>query len=386
MSAFVLFRRAFGADPDGIFSAPGRVNLIGEHTDYNNGLVLPFAIDARAEVAARRSAGSVVRVVSGQRPGTPAAYPVDQIVPGSPSAQGWSAYLFGVVWALREAGLPIAGVDLALDSTVPSGAGLSSSAAVECATVLALSQLFGVDLAPPALARIAQKAENDFVGVPCGLMDQMASSAARAGNLLFFDVGNDTTEHIPFDPSTRGLQVLVIDTRVHHALADGEYAKRRASCEAAAAELGIGSLREIDVDIDAGGLVDTLARLSDDVLRRRVRHIVTENARVLRVVQLLRSGYVAEIGPELSASHASMRDDYEISSVELDLAVETAMSAGALGARMTGGGFGGSAIALVPEEVAPDLTAAVDGAFTAAGFGAPVVRPVVPAAGARRDG
>jgi len=382
MTAWTFFRRTLGGEPSGLFSAPGRVNLIGEHTDYNNGLVLPFAIDSRAEVAASRTAGSTVRVVSMQRRGEPIEYSVDDLRPGSAAAQGWAAYVFGVVWAMREAGHRMAGFDLALDSAVPSGAGLSSSAAVECVTALAVSTLSGIELPRSELARIAQRAENDYVGVPCGLMDQTASTSARAGHLLFFDVGLDRIEHIPFDPAAHGLVVLVIDTRVHHALGDGGYAERRASCEAAAAELGVASLRDVqDRPVEA-----VLAALSDDLLRRRVRHILTENTRVLRVVELLRHGYVAEIGVELSASHASMRDDYQISCAELDVAVESAMAAGALGARMTGGGFGGSAVALVPVQQQTQVADAVVDAFAARGFEPPVVRPVAPSAGARREG
>ena len=381
-AAVELFRSVFGREPDGVFSSPGRVNLIGEHTDYNDGLVLPFAIDARASIAAGSNPAGVVRVVSAQRPADPVVYPLTDLLPGGPAATGWAAYLFGVVWALQSRGIAVGGVDLALDSVVPTGAGLSSSAAVECATALAISTLAGVELPVETLARIAQQAENDFVGVPCGLMDQMASTAAHAGHLLFFDIGRDIVEHIPFDPGSEGLAVLVIDTRAHHSLADGEYAKRRASCEQAAAELGMASLRELDTD----DLEPALARLSSDLLRRRVRHIVTENDRVRGVVDLLHLGRMAEIGPLMTDSHVSLRDDYEVSADELDVAVDAALEAGALGARMTGGGFGGSTIALVPAERQERLAEAVTAEFDQRGFTAPVIRPVSPAEGARRDG
>jgi len=365
-----------------VFSSPGRVNLIGEHTDYNDGLVLPFAIAARATVAAGTNPDGVVRVVSAQRPAEPVVHPLSDLLPGGAATSGWAAYLFGVLWALQSHGIPVGGIDLALDSVVPTGAGLSSSAAVECATALAASTLAGVRVPVETLARIAQQAENDFVGVPCGLMDQMASTAARAGHLLFFDIGRDIVEHIPFDPGGSGLAVLVIDTRAHHSLADGEYAKRRASCEQAAAELGIDSLRELDnCDLDAA-----LSRLSSDLLRRRVRHIVTENERVRDVVELLHEGRMAEIGQLMTRSHVSLRDDYEVSAVELDIAVDAALSAGALGARMTGGGFGGSTIALIPTDQQQALADAVTAAFDRRGFAAPVIRPVSPADGARRDG
>jgi len=380
--AVELFRSSYGREPNGVFSSPGRVNLIGEHTDYNDGLVLPFAIDARATVAAGANPDGMVRVVSAQRPAAPAVHPLADLRPGGPATNGWAAYLFGVVWALRSRDIPVGGMDLALDSVVPTGAGLSSSAAVECATALAVSTLSGVELPVETLARIAQQAENDFVGVPCGLMDQMASTAAHAGHLLFFDIGRDVVEHIPFDPGASGLAVLVIDTRAHHSLADGEYAKRRASCEEAAGELGISSLRELDGrDLD-----EVLPRLSSDLLRRRVRHIVTENSRVRDVVALLSDGRMAEIGPLMTASHMSLRDDYEVSADELDVAVDAALAAGALGARMTGGGFGGSTIALVPTDQQQAVAEAVVKAFDRRGFTAPVIRPVSPAEGARRDG
>jgi galactokinase len=376
------FRERYGREPEAVWLGPGRVNLIGEHTDYNDGLVLPFAIDARASVAAGANPDGVVRVVSAQRPGKPEVRSLADLRPSGPVTAGWTAYLFGAVWALQSRDIPVTGVDLALNSMVPTGAGLSSSAALECATALAVSTLAGVKLPVELLARIAQQAENDFVGVPCGLMDQMASTAARAGHLLFFDIGRDVVEHIPFDPGGSGLAVLVIDTRAHHSLADGEYAKRRASCEQAAAELGIASLRELD----GGDLDAALARLSTDLLRRRVRHIVTENDRVRQVVALLREGRMADIGSLMTASHLSLRDDYEVSADELDVAVDAALAAGALGARMTGGGFGGSTIALVAADQQQVLARAVADAFEQRGFTAPVIRSVSPAEGARRDG
>lgn len=379
MSAADLFASTFGRPAQGSWSAPGRVNLIGEHTDYNNGLVLPFAIDARASVAAARNDDGVLRVASAQRPGTPVELALPDIRPGSD--HDWSSYLFGVYWVLAESGLELGGLDLALDSQVPVGAGLSSSAAVECATGMAVAALFGHPLAPAELARAAQRAENDYVGIPCGLMDQMASATCRAGNVLFFDVGAETTENIPFDTAASGLSVLVIDTRAHHSLADGEYAKRRASCEQAVAQLGLDSLRDIAFpDLDAA-----VGRLDDGVLRRRVRHVVTENERVRLVVEELRHGGVADIGPQLTASHVSLRDDYEVSSPELDLAVDAALAAGALGARMTGGGFGGSAIALVPDDVVAAVESGVTTAFADRSLTAPVIRSVTPADGARAD-
>jgi len=382
VTAAGLFRQAYSREPAGVFSAPGRVNLIGEHTDYSGGLVLPFAIDARANLAAAPNNDDVIRVTSAQRPGEQTVVPLAEIEVGSPISKSWAGYLIGAIWALGKSATPATGVDLALDSQVPAGAGLSSSAAVECVTVLAVSELAGLDLDAQTIARLAQQAENDFVGVPCGPMDQTASAAAQRGSVLLFDTRANTIEHIPFDPAADGLVVLVIDTRVAHSLADGEYGKRRASCERATELLGVRQLR----DISAADLPAALQKLDDDVLRRRVRHVVTENERVESTVRLLRSTAVGDIGPLLTASHRSLQHDYEVSCAELDQAVESALGAGALGARMTGGGFGGSVIALLPEASVDAAVTAVRDDFAARGFVAPVPRIVSPAQGARRDG
>ncbi|WP_353649770.1 galactokinase [Nakamurella sp. A5-74] len=386
--AEALYHTTYGGLPDGVWSSPGRVNLIGEHTDYTGGLVLPFAIDDRAVVAAGRIDEPVVRIVSSQRPGGIIEIPIRQLRPGSAAATGWPAYPAGAVWAVGDAGAPVSGLQLALDSAVPVGAGLSSSAAVECAVALAAAELAGSEMfdGPTGLqqlARVAQRAENEFVGVPCGLMDQMASAAGQAGNLLFFDVGAGTIEQVPFDPTAVGLTLLVIDTRAHHSLADGEYARRRASCERATAVLGLTSLREID-DLDAA-LAVLAVEQDGAVLTKRVRHVVTENARVEAVVAFLRDGEMSSIAADLTASHRSLQHDFEVSSIELDLAVDAALDAGALGARMTGGGFGGSAIALVDTADAAEITRAVEHAFLDAALDAPVSRSYSPSAGARRD-
>jgi galactokinase len=381
MSARKLFQSSYSRVPEGVYSAPGRVNLIGEHTDYTGGLVLPFAIDARADMAAARNEENTIRVVSAQRPGPAQSITLADLSPGTAAAGSWAGYVFGAVWALRRAGHPVGGFDLALDSGVPSGAGLSSSAAVECVTVLAAATLSGVKLDALEVARLAQLAENDFVGVPCGPMDQTASAAARAGSVLLFDTRAGTVEHIPFDPAAAGLAVLVLDTTVAHSLADGEYGKRRAACEKATETLGVASLREVTLT----ELPAALARLGDDELRKRVRHVVTENARVAATVTLLRRGHPGDIGPVLTASHHSLRDDYEVSSPELDQAVESALDAGAHGARMTGGGFGGSVIALVPTGRVDTVTRRVAADFAAHGFDPPIPRVVEPADGARRD-
>lgn len=389
MNATALHRRLFGADPAGAWSAPGRANLIGEHTDYSGGLVLPFAIDARAQVALGPSDDGHFHVASAQRSGSVTHAAPGDLQPGSPAAKGWAAYPLGIVWALQQRGVEVPPLTIALDSTVPAGAGLSSSAAVECAVALAISDHLGLGLGLPTIARIGQHAENDFVGMPCGLMDQMASAASTAGHALFFDIGADTIEHIPFDTEAAGIATLVIDTRVHHSHADGEYATRRADVERAAAILGVDLLSQVLFE-NLDWALDKLSADGDsaapaDVLQRRAKHVITENQRVRETVALLRAGYIEAIGEALSASHESLRDDFEVSCAELDLAAESAEGAGALGARMVGGGFGGSVIALVPDDRARAVEDGVIQAFAKAGYGVPVARKVTPAAGALRD-
>ncbi|MGX5356921.1 galactokinase [Kocuria sp. KH4] len=376
------FAEVYGHAPDGVWRAPGRVNLIGEHTDYNDGFVLPFAIDRSALVAVRlRRAGEpdpeAVELASTYAPDgqrlSRTRFRVPDLAPGT--VADWGAYPAGVVHVLAEA-VPVPGFELLLDSTVPVGAGLSSSHAVEVATVVALDDLLELGLDRPAMARLTQRAENEFVGAPTGIMDQSASLMGRAGAALFLDCRSLAAETVPLPLAEHGLAVLVVDTRVAHSHADGGYGARRASCEAGAAALGAASLRDVPADADLSGL--------DAVTARRVRHVLTENARVLATVERLRAGDVAGIGELLAASHASLRDDYEVSCPELDLAVDTARAAGAIGARMTGGGFGGSAIALVAAAETERTAAAVTEAFARAGHRAPGTFVVAPGEGAGR--
>jgi galactokinase len=370
------FRERTGRDPEGVWAAPGRVNLIGEHTDYNDGFVLPAAIDRLVLVAAGRRAGGRLRLWSLQT-GPPADLELAGIGPGK--VGGWAAYPAGVAWALGQAGVELAGADLVVDGDVPAGSGLSSSAALECATATALADLGGADLDRTALAGLARRAENEVVGVPSGVMDQMVSMLGRAGHALFLDTRSLGTEQVPLPLEAAGLCLLVIDTRAGHRLVDGAYADRRAACEAAAAVLGVPALRDA-----TPAQVEQHATALGDPGRRRARHVVTENARVLAAVELLRAGDLDRLGPLLAASHASLRDDYEVSSPELDTAVEAAVAAGAVGARMTGAGFGGSAIALVETALAGRVADRARDAFAAAGFGPPQVTAVVPSDGARR--
>ena len=370
------FADVFGREPELGWRSPGRVNLIGEHTDYNDGFVLPLALEREVRVLSAPRGAGLLRLASAQTPGPPVEVVLDGLAPGA--VEGWAAYVAGTAWALQGHGVDLVGADVLVDGDVPRGAGLSSSAALECASAGALLALAGAELPLVEVALLAQRAENDFVGMPCGVMDQFASTHGRAGALLLLDTRSLEARTIPFDLAAEGLRLVVIDTRAPHRLVDGEYAARRASCEQAAVLLGVPALRDVD---DLGS---AMSRLDDDVLQRRVRHVVTENARVLDVVALLESGDVRAIGPLLTASHESLRDDYEVSCPELDVAVEAALSAGAHGARMTGGGFGGSAIALVEASGVDALRRDVAAAFASAGFTEPAFLEAVPADGYRR--
>ena len=372
------FKDAFGRPPEGVWTAPGRVNLIGEHTDYNEGFVLPLALQLGVTVAAARRADGVSAVRSMQRDGV-ARYVAATVAPGR--ITGWAAYVAGVAWALRMSGVEVPDAELLVDSDLPVGAGLSSSAALGCAAGRALLDLAGVDLPPTELALVARRAENDCVGAPTGVMDQLVSVHGRAGHAVLLDTRSLQVQPLPFDPPAHGLQLLVVDTRAPHRLADGQYAVRRSTCEQAASALGVPALRDLQVD----GLAAALGRLPDEVSRRRVRHVVTENARVLEVAAILRSGSdLHAIGPALTASHASLREDFEVTVPQLDVAVEAALSAGAHGARMTGGGFGGCVIALVNDDRSAAVVLAVERAFAAAGFDDPRVFAAVASDGARR--
>lgn len=371
------FQSVHGATPTGVWAAPGRVNLIGEHTDYNDGFVLPIALPHAAKAAVRLRTDGLLRLWSEQGDGQVTELDVAGLTPGT--VAGWAKYPAAVVWALREAGHQVGGADFWFDSDVPTGAGLSSSAALECVVATAYRDLYELPLDNARLALLAQRAENAFVGVPCGVMDQMASMCCAEGNALFLDTRDLSQRQVPLDLAAQGLRLLVVDTRVKHDLADGAYAELRAGCEQAAALLGLSALR----DLTPADLPAALDRLPAE-LRPLVRHVVTEDARVEQAITLLDGGDLAGLGPVLTAGHASLRDDYRVSCPETDLAVAAAVEAGALGARMTGGGFGGSVIALVAAERVDEIAAAVLGAFKAAGHTEPRTFTATPAAGARR--
>jgi galactokinase len=368
----VEFQEAYGSPPDGIWAAPGRVNLIGEHTDYNAGLVLPIALPQRTFAAAKKRDDKVIRMISTGM-GSVSHLELDDIAPGKIS--GWMRYPAGVLWALNAGGYPVGGLDVAFASEVPIGSGLSSSAAIEGAMGAAASDLFGFDLLSDdagraSLATLCQRAENEIAGAPTGGMDQAASLRAQAGHALYLDCADGSVTHVPFTLEDHGLTLLVIDTRAEHKNSDGQYGKRRADCEKACEKLGVSSLREID----PAALEAALARLSGfnaERLRKRVRHVVAEIERVRFAVKALQGDDFAELGRLFVDSHASMRDDYEISCAELDCAVTSALEAGALGARMTGGGFGGSAIALVYTDALALTEKAISTAFTAHRFAVP---------------
>ena len=371
------FAERYGREPEGTWFAPGRVNLIGG-PDYNEVFVLPFALGAGVCAAASRRSDRRIALTSRQAGDEPVVLDIDALKPGS--AAGWAAYPAGVAWALRQAGYLAGGADVAIDADLPAGAGLSSSAALECSVALALTELYELPVPRRELAALARRAENDFAGVPCGIMDQMAALLGRAGHALLLDCRTGNQAAVPLNPAAAGLTLLVIDTRARHALADGQYAARRQACEEAASLLGVRSLRDVTGDPGA------LARLTEPSLRRLAGHVVAENRRVLRAAELLRAGDQAAIGELLTASHRSLRDEFRISWPQADAAVEAAIEAGAAGARMTGGGFGGSVVALLDAERAGPVRTAITRSFTRHGWPAPRYLDAIPSDGARRLG
>ena len=365
------FLETFGEEPDLVAAAPGRVNLIGEHIDYSDGFVLPFAIKDRTLVAARKRNDSTVRIASAQRRNKIVTVDINQVKPGLKGE--WERYALGVLWAMgiKE------GVDLLIDGNVPLGAGLSSSAALECSVATAMNHLFDLGFNLEELARLTQKAENQYVGVPCGIMDQSVSLMATQGSALLLDCRDLSTKNISFDVASNGLELLIIDTQAHHALTDGGYAERRASCESVVVKLGITSLRELSME----QLENSRALLTETEFVR-ARHAVTEMKRVLECVDALSNSDFEKVGHLINQSHTSLRDDYTVSCPELDTAVEAALSAGALGSRMVGGGFGGSAIALIQASKTKETIKLIEKAFSNKGFKAPRFFASLPSQGA----
>ena len=358
------------------YSAPGRINLIGEHTDYNLGFALPIALPERTLVTFDPDDGDAITVGSEGADGT-VAIPLDA-APGE--VVGWAAYVAGVMWALRRAGHPVVGGTMSVASDVEMGSGLASSAALECAVLGAITSAAGVPVDRVEQARIAQRAENEYVGAPTGLMDQLAALFGEPSKALLIDFREVTVQPVTFDPEASDAALLLIDSRARHRHAGGEYAARRESCERAAADLGVVSLRELQ---DRGPAV--LEGVSDRVDARRARHILTENQRVLDFVAALGDRNLDEAGRILTASHVSMRDDFHITTDQIDLIADTAVRAGALGARMTGGGFGGCVIALVPADGAEAIGDSVRRAVSDSGYEEPRIIRTHAAAGAMVD-
>jgi galactokinase len=373
--ACAWFAGRYGREAEGCWFAPGRVNLIGG-PDYNDVFVLPFALSSGVCAAAARRTDGRIALTSRQAASDPVLLSIDALEPGSVS--GWAAYAAGVAWALREAGHLAGGADLAIDADLPVGAGLSSSAALACCVALALTELYDRSVPRTELARLARRAENDFAGVPTGVMDQLAALHSAVGHALLLDCRTATWTAVPLDPAAAGLELLAVDTRAPRALADGRYAARRLACESAAATLGVRSLRDAAHDPGA------LATLSDPLARRAAGHVISEYHRVLLAAELLRAGDLASLGGLLTASHESLRDQFEVSWPQADAAVEVAVDAGALGARMTGGGFGGCVIALVPADRAARVREAVTERFAARRWPAPDYLEAVPSGGACR--
>lgn len=357
-----------------VYSAPGRINLIGEHTDYNAGFALPIAVPERT-YATFVPAEVDALTVRTEYADEPVRIPL-HTAPGG--ITGWAAYPAGVIWALRDSGYRVPGGTMSIRSDVPVGSGLSSSAALECAVLGALTAATGLQLDRIEQARIGQRAENDYVGAPTGLLDQLASLFGSSGSAVLIDFQTLAMRSVPFDPDASGVALMLVDSGQRHGHAGGPYAERRASCARAAAALGVSSLREV-APLDAPVL---MTALTDPVDARRARHVLTENQRVLDFAAACSGLDFGSAGELLTASHVSMRDDFEITTERIDAIVEAALAAGALGARMTGGGFGGCVIALAPADRMPDIGAAVRSALTSPRYPEPRISRVHAAAGA----
>ena len=368
------FTKTYGYEPLGVWSAPGRANLIGEHTDYNAGLVLPFAIDRRTYAAIGLRNDGIIRVSS-----EGFSHVVEADFSADPIFSGWSAYPLGVVKVLSmKTGHPVEGFDILLVSDVPTGAGLSSSAAIECAVAVALNDIWGTQLSKSDIALVGQRAENTVVGAPTGFMDQFASMFGEPDSAIFLDCRTQEVQSVPL--GLGNIKVLVMDTQEKHSHATGGYAARRQACDSAVEIMGVKTLRDIDES-----MLDKAQQLLSEETFRRVKHVVTENVRVSDAVRAFEVGDFTLVGELFSQSHLSMRDDFEISTPALDLAVESSLLGGALASRMTGGGFGGAAIALVEENDVSSVMKAVEEAFIAQGLASPHQFTVVPSQGARKD-
>ncbi|KAB7790436.1 galactokinase [Bifidobacterium leontopitheci] len=394
-----LFADTYGTEPAGVWAAPGRVNLIGEHTDYNAGLCLPIALPHRTFIAVKPREDTKVRLVSDVAPDKVAEADLDGLQ--ARGVDGWAAYPTGVAWALREAGFDqVKGFDAAFVSCVPLGSGLSSSAAMTCSTALALDDVYGLgygstDTGRVTLINAAIKSENDMAGASTGGLDQNASMRCTEGHAIRLDcrpglTALESVSQQEFDLDKYGLELLVLDTRAPHQLNDGQYAQRRSACEKAAELLGVANLREVADEVNASAdpaaaLDAVLAKLPDETTKKRVRHVITEIGRVDEFIKAFAEGDIKTAGALFNASHDSLRDDYEVTVAELDTAVDVARANGAYGARMTGGGFGGSIIALVDKGAGHEIAQKIADEFEAKGFNAPRALPAYAAASASRE-
>jgi galactokinase len=362
-----------------VWFAPGRANLMGEHTDYNEGFVLPFALAQGVTATATARDDGMLSLRSRQKPTEPVTLSLDSLAPRS--VTGWAAYPAGVAWALRAAGFDVLGASIDVDSDLPVGAGVSSSAALECSVALALCSLSGLPVPREQLAAVARRAENEFVGAPTGIIDQSAALLCQADHAMLLDCRTLTTTQVPFQPSAAGVAALIVDTRVTHALVNGEYAARRAECEEAARLLGMPALGLVTDPVAVDGLADPL-------LRRRARHVITDSIRARAIAAALQDAPAPDIypfiGKLLTEGHASLRDDFDVSWPQADTAVGVAIEAGAYGAKMIGGGFGGSVLTLMPTERAPEVRADLAGAFARRGWAPPEFLEAVPGPAARR--
>jgi galactokinase len=347
------FRAQFGGEPPLIVRAPGRVNLIGEHTDYNDGFVMPLAIDRGVWIAIRPSPERRVRVFSKDFDAW-GEFPLDALARGQ---DGWLEYLKGVAWSLGEDGQPLQGWDGVMSGNVPLGAGLSSSAAVEMAAARAFAAVSGFAWDGPSAALAAQRAENHWVGMNCGIMDQLIAAVGREGHAVLIDCRSLTTRAVPVPAGTA---VVVLDTATRRQLVTSAYNERRTQCEAASATFGVTALRDITVERferECGQL--------DPLSLRRARHVVTENARTERAADAMTAGDLVTLGRLMNESHVSLRDDFQVSSAALDTMVDCAWRAGCVGARMTGAGFGGCAVALVATDTAAEFSSTVAADYAA---------------------
>lgn len=346
-----------------VVRAPGRVNLIGEHTDYNDGYVFPMAIEPEIRFAFRARKDSKIKAASTLRTGSFVEFDLSSELTPNPEGKHWSNYLMGPAHFLKAAGVPLAmaGMDILIDNTLPAGSGLSSSAAMEVAMVRSLLLLAGVEMDYAKVARICQQAEHAFPKAPVGIMDMTASAGGKAGHAMLLDCRSLDVKYVPVPPAD--VRVVILNTKVEHSLAGagGEYAKRRAQCEAAAKVIGVKALRDAKL-ADLEKAKDQL----DPVVYKRAKHVVTEIARCLDAAEALSTGNYAKMGGLMLASHVSLRDDYEVSCKELDFMVDEALKVpGVYGARMTGGGFGGSAVALCTPTAVEAVKSKVGAAYQA---------------------